>query len=125
MFFFKNWLKLSDWWTQNGKKHQKLSQFPEGLHIFFNINSYVTLVVPTPLVGGRNYILEWVFFVQSILADGYIHRRELWVVSLKSSSSVEFEIKKILLNFLLFEELSRIEILCERDILFTFSVIYV
>ena len=27
------------------------------------------------LRGGRNYILKWVFFVQSILADRYIFRR--------------------------------------------------
>ena len=38
------------------------------------------------------------------------------MVSLKSSSSVEFEIKKIFLNLLLFEELSRIEFLCEHVI---------
>ena len=43
--------------------------------------------VPNPtLVGRRNYILNWFFFVHSILADRYIHRRELWVVSLKSPS---------------------------------------
>ena len=38
------------------------------------------VIVPTPLVGGgggRNYILKWVFLVQSILADRYIHRREM------------------------------------------------
>ena len=50
------------------------------------------------------------------------------MVSLKSSSSVEFKIKKIFLNFVFFfEELSRIEVLCEHGIfgmiLFTFSVI--
>ena len=47
------------------------------------------------------------FFVQTILADRYIHRREVLVVSLKSSSSVEFEIKEILFNFVFFEEISR------------------
>ena len=66
----------------------------------------IRIIVPTPLVGGRNYILKWVFF-QSILADPYIHRREMWVVSLKSSSRVEFGIKKIFLNFVFFGELSR------------------
>ena len=30
-----------------------------------------------PTCGGRNYILKWVFFVQKILADRYIHRREM------------------------------------------------
>ena len=37
------------------------------------------------------------FFVQSILADRYIHRRELRLVSLESSSSVEYGNKKIFL----------------------------
>ena len=31
------------------------------------------------------------FFVQTILADRYIHRREMWVVSLKNWSSVKFK----------------------------------
>ena len=35
------------------------------------------------------------FFVQSILADRYIHRRELRLVSLESLSCVEYGIKKI------------------------------
>ena len=51
------------------------------------------------------------------------------MVSLKSSSSVEFEIKKIFLNFVFFEELSRFKVLCEHGIfgslLFTFTVIFV
>ena len=47
--------------------------------------------------GGRNYILKWFFFVQTIFAHRYIHRRELRLVSLESSSSVEYAIKKILL----------------------------
>ena len=46
-----------------------------------------------PICGGRIYILKWVFFVQSILADRYIHRREIRVVSFINSTSVEFEIK--------------------------------
>ena len=50
------------------------------------------------------------------------------MVSLKSSSSVEFKIKKIFLNFVFFDELSRIEVLCVQGIfgmiLFTFSVIF-
>ena len=69
-----------------------------------------------------------VFFGQAILADRYIHRREIWVVSLKSCSSVEFKIKNIFLNFVFFEELSRIEVLCEQGIFgmifFTFDVIF-
>ena len=50
------------------------------------------------------------------------------MVSLKSSSSVEFEIKKIFLNLLIFEELSRFRVLCEHEIfgmiLFIFSEIF-
>ena len=51
--------------------------------------------VPTPLDGGRNYILNWDFFVHTILADRYIHRRELWVLSLKNPSSLAYWITKI------------------------------
>ena len=32
---------------------------------------------PTPLHGGGDYILKWVFLVQSILADRYIYCTEL------------------------------------------------
>ena len=49
------------------------------------------------------------------------------MVSLKSSSRIEFKIKKNFLN-LFFEELSGIEVLCEHGIfvmiLFLFSVIF-
>ena len=38
-------------------------------------------------------------FVQSILADRYIHRRGLRLVSLESLSSVEFGIKKDFFDF--------------------------
>ena len=62
-------------------------------------------------LGGRNYTLKWVFFVQSILTDRYIHHTELWVVTLKSTSSLEYEIKKIFLNFVFYRELSRFEVL--------------
>ena len=51
------------------------------------------------------------------------------MVSLKSSSSVEFEIKKIFLNFGFFEELSRFKVSCEHwifgSLLFTFTVFFV
>ena len=51
------------------------------------------------------------------------------MVSLKSSSSVEFEIKKIFLNFVFFEELSRFKVSCEHwifgSLLFTFTVVFV
>ena len=44
--------------------------------------------------GGTIYSTGFIF-VQSILADRYIHHRELRLVSLKSFSSVEYGIKKI------------------------------
>ena len=51
------------------------------------------------------------------------------MVSLKSSSSAEFGIKKILLNFVFFEEILRYKILCEHEmfgmILFPFNVVFV
>ena len=55
------------------------------------------LIVPTPLEGGREelYTQMGFFFVQSILADRYIHRRELRLVSLEILSSLEYGIKKI------------------------------
>ena len=77
------------------------------------------------LRGGRDYILNWIFFVQSIFTDRYIHRRKLWVVSIKSPSTVNYGIKKIFLNFVFYRELSRLEVLWIVDgnqlFLFTFS----
>ena len=57
--------------------------------------------VPNPLEGGGGGELytQMVFFVQTILADPYIHRRELRLVSLESLSSVEYGIKQIFLIF--------------------------
>ena len=68
------------------------------------------LFVPTPLEGGRNFIVKWVFFVQSILADRYIHCREMRLVSLESLSSVEYGIKKIFLIFAFDREISRFKL---------------
>ena len=51
------------------------------------------------------------------------------MVSLKSSSSVEFEITKISLIFVFFKEVSRFKVSCEDwifgSLLFTFTVIFV
>ena len=66
------------------------------------LNYLSSLNCSDPSWGGRNYILKWVFFVQSILADRYIHRRELRLVSLESLSSVEYGIKKIFFWLLFF-----------------------
>ena len=84
-------------------------------HNYVIYHFYTNIIVPTPLVGGGGTIYSnGFFFVPWILADRYIHRREMCVVSLKSSSSVEFEIKKIFLNFDFFEELSRFKVSCEH-----------
>ena len=49
-----------------------------------------------PLLRGEElYTQMGFFFVQTILADRYIHRRELRLVSLESLSSVEYGIKKV------------------------------
>ena len=47
----------------------------------------------TPLEGGTIYSNG--FFVQTIFADRYDHRRELRLVSLESWSRIEYGIKKI------------------------------
>ena len=73
-------------------------------------------IVMTPLVGGGTIYSNGFFFVQTILVDRYIHRTEMLVVSLKSSSSVEFEYKKNFWNFVFFDKLSRFKVLCEHVI---------
>ena len=54
------------------------------------------------------------FFVQSILADRYIHRREMRVVSLKISSSKHSKLKryygKDFFDIRFFEELSKFKV---------------
>ena len=66
------------------------------------------------------------FFFQTILADRYIHRRELRLVSLETSSSVEYGIKKIFSIFVFYWELSEFKLLRKLKriplFLFTFSV---
>ena len=52
------------------------------------------IVVPTPLEGEGTIYSNGFFFVQSILADRYIHRKELRLVSIESLYSVEYGIKK-------------------------------
>ena len=50
------------------------------------------------------------FSFQSILADRYIHRRELRLVSIVSLSSAEYVIKKIFLIFVFYREISRFKL---------------
>ena len=68
------------------------------IFIFRRGTSKILFAVPTPLEGGR-IIYSSGFFVQPILIFRYINRRDLWVVSQKSPSSVEYGIKKIILKF--------------------------
>ena len=57
---------------------------------------FIRIFVPTLLRGEELYTqMGFFFFVPWIFADRYIHRRELRLVSLESSSSVEYGIKKI------------------------------
>ena len=63
-------------------------------------------IVPTPLKGGGGSIYSTGFFVPSIWADRYIHRRELRLVSLESLSSVKYGIKKIFWIFVFDREIS-------------------
>ena len=80
--------------------------YPDGQSITIS----TTLIVPTTLEVGRNYILIWVFFVQSILAYRYIHRRELRLVLLESLYSVEYGIKKIFLIFVFDRDISKFKL---------------
>ena len=59
------------------------------------------------LLRGRNYILNWVYFLLTILTDRYIHRRELWKVSFKSRPAKIMELKRFFLNFVFQRKLSK------------------
>ena len=65
-----------------------------------NVTAYIyfcLLFRPLLRGGGEELYTQMGFFVQSILADRYSHRRELRLVSLESLSSVEYGSKKIFL----------------------------
>ena len=74
-------------------------------------NFFHAFFVPTLLRGEELYTQLGFFFVPWIFAARYIHRRELRLVSLESSSSVEYGIKKIFLIFVFYRELSRLKLL--------------
>ena len=59
------------------------------------------MLVFRPLLRGKELYTQTVFF-QSILADRYIHRRELRLVSFENLSSVEYGIEKIFLIFVFY-----------------------
>ena len=73
------------------------------------------LFVRTLLRGEELYTQMGFFFVPWIFAARYIHRRELRLVSLESSSSVEYGIKKIFLIFDFYRELSRFKVLRKEE----------
>ena len=83
---------------------------------------FVNIIVPTQLVGGEELFNQMGFFVQSILADWYIHRREK-LVQQRVRNYNEF-----LISFF-FEELSRFRVSCEHVmfgmILLPFRVFFV
>ena len=58
-------------------------------------NFTLSLILNNLLLGGGGGTIysNWFFFVQTILAARFIHRTEMWVASLESSSSVKFKIK--------------------------------
>ena len=54
------------------------SNMKEGYYkLMLTTTKFSEFFVPTPLVGGELYTQLGFIFVQSILADGYIHRREM------------------------------------------------
>ena len=71
---------------------------------------YKSYLFRPPLEEGGTIYSTGIFFVQSILADRYIHRRELRLVSLESLSSVEYGVKKIFLIFVFDREISRFKL---------------
>ena len=74
--------------------------------IIFFVESY--LYCSDPLEGGGEELYTQMgFFVQTILADRYIHRTELRLVSFESLASVKYGIKNIFLILVFYRELSR------------------
>ena len=71
-------------------------------------------IVPT-LLRVEELYTQMGFFVPWIFAARYIHRTELRLVSLESSSGVEYGIKKIFLIFVFYRELSRFKLLRKEE----------
>ena len=83
------------------------------INIYFH--SILLFNCSDPLEGGGTIYSTGFFFVPWIFAARYIHRRELRLVSLESSSSVEYGIKKIFLIFVFYRELSRLKLLRKEE----------
>ena len=77
--------------------------------------SIIKIYCSDPLEGGGTIYSTGFFFVPWIFAARYIHRRELRLVSLESSSSVEYGTKKIFLIFVFYRELSRLKLLRKEE----------
>ena len=87
--------------------------FLEKLHIAAKMkpkSRSIQYLCSDPSREGGGSIFSDGFFVQTILADRYIHGRELRLVSLESLSSVEYG-KNMFFNFNFYRELSRFKLL--------------
>ena len=121
--FINSWLLLRD------IRSSWSAIFSFNVHSFQGLETIrivdVCIFVLIPLVGGGT-IYSNAFFCCSDNSGRsiYIHRTEMWVVSLKSWSSVEFGFKKISLIFLYFEELSMYKFLSENVILAWFCSLF-
>ena len=58
------------------RRFSSLREFPSPWRLNYSSSAFY-FVVPNPLEGGGAIYSNGFFFVQSILADRYIHRREL------------------------------------------------
>ena len=63
------------------------------------------------ILRGGGTIYSNGFFVKTIFADRYINRRELRLVSLENSFSIEYRIKKMFFVFVSYRELSMFKVL--------------
>ena len=85
------------------------------------------VIVPTKL-RGEEICTQTAFFVPSILANRYIRRRELSLVSLESPSRIDNWNKKIFLIIVFYMKLSKFQVLWITDGIplfsFTFSVFF-
>ena len=80
-----------------------------------NVNKIENLIFVPTLLRGEELYTQMVFFVPWIFAARYIQRRELRLVSLEMSSSVEYGIIKIFLIFFFYRELSKFKLLRKEE----------
>ena len=87
------------WWSVHSVQNWFPFSSDKQCQLLFSV---VFLIVPTPLLVGGGYILNWIFFFRKFWPTDIIIV-ELWVVSLES---VEYGIKKVFI-FAFYRELSR------------------